>query len=173
MRSRILMALSPFLLVAVAACSSNGASTAPTTAPVSAAPSVAAPSTAPSTEASAPASATAAAGGATIVAKSVGALGTVIVASSNGMTVYTFTQDVKDSGKSACTGDCAATWPPLTVASGSPIAGDGATGKLGTITRDDGTIQVTYNGLPLYFFKNDHAPGDANGVYTGWEAVKP
>ena len=39
------------------------------------------------------------------------------------------------------------------------------TGKLGTITRDDGTLQVTYNGLPLYFFKNDKAPGDANGVY--------
>ena len=174
MRSRILMAMSPFLLVAlVAACSSSGASTAPSTAPVSAAPSVAAPSTAPSSAPSAAATASAAAGGATIVAKSVGALGTVIVASANGMTVYTFTQDVKDSGKSACTGDCAATWPPLTVASGSPIAGDGATGKLGTITRDDGTIQVTYNGKPLYFFKNDHAPGDANGVYTGWEAVKP
>ena len=39
------------------------------------------------------------------------------------------------------------------------------TGKLGTITRDDGTLQVTYNGLPLYFFKNDKAPGDANGIY--------
>ena len=37
----------------------------------------------------------------------------------------------------------------------------------------DGTLQVTYNGLPLYFFKNDQAPGDANGVYENWEAVKP
>ena len=49
----------------------------------------------------------------------------------------------------------------------------GVTGKLGTITRDDGTLQVTYNGKPLYYFKNDKAPGDANGIYTGWEAVKP
>jgi predicted lipoprotein with Yx(FWY)xxD motif len=47
------------------------------------------------------------------------------------------------------------------------------TGKLATITRDDGSLQVTYNGLPLYFFKNDKAPGDANGVYAGWVAVKP
>jgi predicted lipoprotein with Yx(FWY)xxD motif len=123
--------------------------------------------------ASAAPSASAAAGGATIEAKAVGSIGTVIVASANGMTVYTFTQDVKDSGKSACTGGCAATWPAVTVASGSPVAGTGATGKLGTITRDDGTIQVTYNGLPLYFFKNDKAPGDANGVYANWEAVKP
>ena len=48
------------------------------------------------------------------------------------------------------------------------------TGKLGTITRaDDGSTQVTYNGLPLYFFSGDAAPGDANGIYTGWAAVKP
>ena len=78
------------------------------------------------------------------------------------MTVYVFTKDVKDSGKSACTGDCLKTWPALTVPAGAtPTAGTGVTGKLGTITRDDGTLQVTYNGLPLYFFKNDKAPGDA------------
>ena len=43
-----------------------------------------------------------------------------------------------------------------------------------TITRsDDGSLQVTYNGLPLYFFVGDHAKGDLNGVYTDWSAVKP
>ena len=108
-------------------------------------------------------------------AKPVGAAGTVLVAGSNGMTVYIFTKDTKDSGKSVCTGDCLVTWPALTVAAGeTPTGGTGVTGTLGTITReDDGTLQVTYNGLPLYFFKNDAAPGDANGIYENWEAVKP
>ena len=91
------------------------------------------------------------------------------------MTVYIFTKDTKDSGKSVCTGECLVTWPALTVAAGAtPTGGTGVTGTLGTITReDDGTLQVTYNGLPLYFFKNDATPGDANGIYENWEAVKP
>ena len=90
------------------------------------------------------------------------------------MTVYIFTKDVKDSGKSNCTVGCIETWPALTVPAGAtPTGGAGLTGKLGTITRDDGTLQVTYNGLPLYYFKNDKAPGDANGIYENWEAVKP
>ena len=38
---------------------------------------------------------------------------------------------------------------------------------------DDGALQVTTNGLPLYFFSGDHAVGNSNGVYTSWEAVKP
>ena len=145
--------------VALAACSSGS-----TAAPAS-----------PSAAASAAAPASAAAGGATVEAKPVGTIGTVLVAGSNGMTVYTFTKDVKDSGTSACTGGCLTKWPALTVATGAtPVAGAGVTGKLATITRaDDESLQVTYNGLPLYFFQNDKAPGDANGVYTNWEAVKP
>ena len=171
-----LRALGGALLViaVVAGCSSSGSSAAP----ASQAPaSVAAPSAAPA--ASAPAASAAASGGATsgvtVEAKPVGNVGTVLVAGSNGMTVYTFTKDVKDSGKSACTGQCITIWPALTVADGAtPSAGSGISGKLGTIKRDDdGTTQVTYNGLPLYFFHNDSAPGDANGVYDMWEVVKP
>ena len=138
------------------------ASVAPTEAPASVAPSEAPASVAPSTAA-----------GGTVEAKPVGTIGTVLVAK-NGMTVYNFAKDVKDSGASACTGGCISTWPAVTVAAGeTPVAGDGVIGKLGTITRDDGTVQVTYNGLPLYFFKNDQAPGDANGVYENWTAVNP
>lgn len=159
----------PILIVgaALAACTSTGTG------------STASPSVSASASASAPqsasASASASAGPVTVEAKSVGSIGTVLVAGSNGMTVYTFTKDVKDSGKSNCTGDCIKTWPALTVAAGgTPSGGSGVTGTLGTITRsDDGSSQVTYNGLPLYFFINDKAPGDANGVYPNWEAVKP
>jgi predicted lipoprotein with Yx(FWY)xxD motif len=90
------------------------------------------------------------------------------------MTVYQFSKDTKDSGKSACSGGCATTWPPLTVTAGATPTGDtGVSGKIGTITRDDGTVQVTYNGLPLYFFSGDKAVGDSNGVYANWSAVKP
>ena len=171
-RLRIAAALA-FAGIVVAACSSSGATTAPSVAP-STAPSVA-PSEAPSDAASAAPSAAPSAAGATVEATDVGSIGTVLVAGSNGMTVYVFTKDVKDSGKSACTGQCITIWPALTVADGAtPSAGSGVTGKLGTIKRDDdGKTQVTYNGLPLYFFHNDSAPGDANGVYDMWEVVKP
>jgi predicted lipoprotein with Yx(FWY)xxD motif len=172
MRSNALIVGSLFITAALlVGCSSSGASAsapaAATQAPASVAPATEAPASAPA--ASAPAE-----GGLTVDAKPVGAAGTVLVAGANGMTVYTFTKDVKDSGKSNCTGGCIDTWPALTVPAGAtPSGGASLTGKLGTITRDDGTLQVTYNGLPLYFFKNDKAPGDANGIYEYWEAVKP
>ena len=176
MRSNALIVGSLFVTAALlVGCSSGGASAsapaAATAAPVSAAPASEAPASAPaSAAASAPAE-----GAATVEAKPVGTAGTVLVDGDDGMTVYIFTKDVKDSGKSVCTGDCLVTWPALTVPAGAtPTGGAGVTGKLGTITReDDGTLQVTYNGLPLYYFKNDKAPGDANGIYENWEAVKP
>jgi predicted lipoprotein with Yx(FWY)xxD motif len=169
MRSTALIVGSLFITAALlVGCSSTGAS--PTAAPASQAPASVAPPAASEPAASAPAE-----GAATVEAKPVGAAGTVLVDGDDGMTVYIFTKDVKDSGKSVCTGDCLVTWPALTVPAGAtPTGGAGVTGKLGTITReDDGTLQVTYNGLPLYYFKNDKAPGDANGIYENWEAVKP
>ena len=174
-RPRLARAAALPLVLLLAACSSSAGATS---APASAAsvPSTAASAAAPSTAASEAASsgASAATSGATVEAKPVGSIGTVLVAGSNGMTVYTFTKDVKDSGKSACNAGCIDKWPALTVTGGAaPTAGAGVTGKLATITRDDGATQVTYNGLPLYFFANDKAPGDANGVYANWEAVKP
>ena len=115
-----------------------------------------------------------AAGTATVMASTIGGQ-TILVAGSNGMTVYTFTKDTAGSGQSACTGTCLTKWPALTVASGTtPAAGSGVTGQLGTITRsDDGSLQVTYNGLPLYFYAGDSAPGDTNGSYPNWNLVKP
>jgi predicted lipoprotein with Yx(FWY)xxD motif len=157
--------------ILLAGCASAG--TSPSAAPVTQAPVA---TEAPATQAPAsPSEVPSAAAGATVEAKPVGSIGTVLVAGSNGMTVYYFAKDVKDSGTSACTGGCITTWPALTVdAGGTPVAGTGVTGTLGTITReDDGTLQVTYNGLPLYFFANDQAPGDANGVYENWTAVQP
>ena len=88
-----------------------------------------------------------------------------ILVDGEGMSLYVFLADTQNSGTSTCGDDdgCAAEWPPL-ISQGSPVAGEGVdTTLLGTITRDDGSIQVTYNGWPLYFFAADTAPGDTNG----------
>lgn len=165
-----LAALLPIALL-IAACGSGAATTAPLTfTPASVSPTTA--SVAPTEASAAP---TSASSGETVEATAVGSIGTVLVAGSNGMTVYSFSKDIKDSGTSACTGGCITKWPALTVAAGvTPTAGTGVTGTLATITRpDDGKLQVTYNGLPLYFFSGNSAPGDGNGVYPGWSAVKP
>jgi predicted lipoprotein with Yx(FWY)xxD motif len=107
-----------------------------------------------------------------VLAQSVGTMGTILVAASNNHTVYTFDSD--SPGVSKCNGGCATTWPPLTVASGTtPTGGPGVTGQLGTITRSDGSLQVTYKGMPLYFFQSDSKAGDLKGNYTGWSLVKP
>ncbi|MDQ6683445.1 MAG: hypothetical protein M3Y88_09275 [Chloroflexota bacterium] len=156
----------------LAACSGSPAGAASAS---SSASSSAAASSSTAASSSASASASTAASAFALEAKQVGSQGTILVAGSNGMTVYTFAKDVPNSGKSNCTGGCLATWPALTVSSASGATGSSAvTGKIATITRsDDSSLQVTYNGLPLYFFKNDRAPGDANGVYTNWMIVKP
>ena len=107
-----------------------------------------------------------------MLAQSVGTMGTILVAAANNHTVYTFDSDTP--GVSKCTGGCASTWPPVSIASGTtPTGGPGVTGQLGTITRADGSLQVTYKGLPLYFFHSDANPGDTKGNYTGWSLVKP
>jgi predicted lipoprotein with Yx(FWY)xxD motif len=173
MRSNALIVGSLFITAALlVGCSSTGAS--PSAAPASQAPaSVAPPASAPAESAagSAPAS-----GAVTVEAKPVGTVGTVLVDGASGRTLYIFTKDTKDSGKSVCTADggCISTWPALTVAAGAtPTAGGGVTGTLATITRDDGALQVTYNGLPLYFYAPDTAAGMVTGVYEFWEVVKP
>jgi predicted lipoprotein with Yx(FWY)xxD motif len=70
--------------------------------------------------------------------------------------------------KSNCYDQCAINWPPLLVAQGeTPTAGDGVTGKLDVIDRTDGTKQVAYNGMPLYYWFKDVVPGDATGQNVG------
>ncbi|MFI5199176.1 MAG: hypothetical protein ACHQXL_02255, partial [Candidatus Limnocylindrales bacterium] len=137
-------------------------------APASAAPASAAPASAPASS-SAP---SAAAGGGVVVALATTALGPVLVGP-NGLTLYTHAGDTATS--STCTGGCATAWPPLTVPAGSSATdGAGASGALGTLTRADGSLQVTYNGLPLYGWMNDHAAGDTTGQgVNGFAVAKP
>jgi predicted lipoprotein with Yx(FWY)xxD motif len=102
-------------------------------------------------------------------------LGNVLV-DSQGRTVYLFQ---KDSGtKSACSGACAAAWPPVRT-SVKPTVGSGlAASKVRTTARSDGKPQVTYNGHPLYLFQNDQNAGDTNGqgvsaFGAAWYVISP
>ena len=99
------------------------------------------------------------AGGIVVGAASSASLGTFLTGP-NGMTLYTHAGDGPTS--STCTGGCATAWPPLTT-SGQPTAGAGVPGQLGTMTRADGVSQVTYGGLPLYYWQGDSNPGDVTG----------
>lgn len=84
-----------------------------------------------------------------------------ILTDATGRTLYLWLAD--KGGKSACTGACAGAWPPL-VSHGAPHAGTGVTaGKLGTVKRAGGALQVTYAGHPLYTFSGDSAAGQVNG----------
>jgi predicted lipoprotein with Yx(FWY)xxD motif len=78
-----------------------------------------------------------------------------------GRAVYLFMAD--STGKSTCDGACAAAWPPV-IATAQPTAAGGAQASgLSTITRSDGTKQVTYDGHPLYYFTGDTGPGTDKG----------
>lgn len=133
----------------VAACSTQGGggtTTTPPASPMPAATTVATPADTP------PATADL-----TLELADDAALGEY-VAGADGLALYVFLPDEGDM--SECNGECAINWPPLT---GDVAAGDGVTGELGTITRDDGTTQVTLGGAPLYYFIGDEAAGDVNG----------
>jgi predicted lipoprotein with Yx(FWY)xxD motif len=84
--------------------------------------------------------------------------GATVLTNAKGFTLYWFAPDTKTMSK--CNGTCATFWPPV---KGPATAGMGVTGKLGTITRSDGSLQATYNGHPLYTYKGDTAPGQNKG----------
>jgi predicted lipoprotein with Yx(FWY)xxD motif len=98
-----------------------------------------------------------------------------ILTDSQGKTLYRFLKDTVNVS-SACYDRCATVWPPLLIAEGNPAAGEGANGNLlGVLVRKDGSRQVMYNGMPLYYFARDANPGESNGQGIGatWFVVKP
>lgn len=97
-----------------------------------------------------------------------------ILVDGDGMTLYRFDADSQGAGESACTGDCAGAWPPLTV-DGEPTAGNGVSASLSTFERGDGSTQVAIDGWPLYYYASDGSPGDTmgQGVSDVWWVVGP
>ena len=129
-----------------------------------------------SSQASAPSASTtsSSSGGSGAVVKSASnpTLGATVLVDAQGMTVYSLSGE--QNGKWICTSTaCTGIWHPVAApSSGTP---SGSVGSLGTIKRPDGTMQVTYKGMPLYTFASDTKPGDAKGqgikdVGT-WKAV--
>ena len=176
MKSRKFVGVMCILVLALAACAPAATQPAtimpPTEMPATEMPATEAPATevtateAPATEAPAETAtgAVPVTGAATVEVSESTDFGTILV-DGEGMSLYVFMADTQNDGTSTCGDDdgCAAEWPPL-VSDGDPVAGEGVDeALLGTLTRDDGSTQVTYNGWPLYLFVEDTAPGDTNG----------
>jgi predicted lipoprotein with Yx(FWY)xxD motif len=155
-RSSLMFGVLAVCATAIAGCGSGGASS-------SSSATAAAPASATSNAATSP-STTAASGAAravTVTTKHAGKLGTILAAGPGRLSVYLFEAD--HGSTSACSGACAAAWPPVTT-SGPPVArGAAVAADLGTVARSDGAQQVTYKGHPLYYFKRDQDAGDSYG----------
>jgi predicted lipoprotein with Yx(FWY)xxD motif len=103
-------------------------------------------------------------------------LGTILT-DANGRTLYYLTSEA--GAHLACTGGCLSFWPPLLLPASTPAPSvSGFPGTFGSVTRADGSIQVTYDSFPVYIFAKDSSPGDTNGegikAFGGvWHAVTP
>ena len=113
------------------------------------------PSSAPAAGSSAGASTTG-----TVISTQAGSAGAFLTAGS-GRAVYLWAAD--GMNMSACSGACTAAWPPVPATGTLTATGGAKASDLGTITRSDGTKQVTYDGHPLYYFVGDSAAGQTNG----------
>lgn len=178
--------------ILVAACSSTGAGPSAAIESVPASSATAPPPASPSPSAStstsgggrgdysyedpaseAPSTSPAAGTGTVAVNAATGPLGAYLTGPDN-LALYTFKPDSPNT--STCDGGCAEAWPPFTVEAGTEfVPGDGVEGKLTTFPRPDGTLQVAYDGVPLYYFANDTTPGDTNGQGLGdnWFVAEP
>ena len=152
MPARRLLAIIALTAVVASACTSAGATAAPT---------VQQPITSPAASQAVASQAAGAPMNIVIGSASSGSLGTYLTDPA-GMTLYTKSGD--SATTSTCTGPCAVAWPPVLVATGgSATGGSGVTGTFATLTRADGSVQVTYQGLPLYGWKGDTKAGDTTG----------
>jgi predicted lipoprotein with Yx(FWY)xxD motif len=98
-----------------------------------------------------------------------------IIADAEGNTLYMFVPDEEENGEPTCYDDCAQSWPAFE-ATGDLTAGEGLDQSLlASVERTDGTTQVSYNDLPLYYFSGDEAAGDTNGqgLQDVWYVVSP
>jgi predicted lipoprotein with Yx(FWY)xxD motif len=91
-----------------------------------------------------------------------------------GMTLYLFKKDLPNKSVCVAVGGCLERWPVFFAENIEPAAGIDAAG-IGVITRDDGLMQTTYKGQPLYYFFKDKDDEDVygQGVNDVWFVVAP
>ena len=180
----------PLAIVAVAAllvgaCSSAASSSPAAGGAAGASTGAASPAAAPSSASggapyggasSAPAASGQAAGSPELKSGTSASLGSYLTDGA-GRTLYLYKPDQDGNPPTSnCSGGCASVWPPFTVAAGAHVtAGPGVSGAITTFTRSDGSLQVAYKGIPLYYYIGDTAPGQTNGQNYGgiWFVVKP
>jgi predicted lipoprotein with Yx(FWY)xxD motif len=98
-----------------------------------------------------------------------------VVTDADGKTLYRFDKDLSQPPTANCDGECATQWPPMLAGVATPMLKGIQDTQVGTVTRKDGTKQITLNGWPLYEFSGDKVTGDMNGqgVNGTWFAVAP
>ncbi|MFJ5547657.1 SCO0930 family lipoprotein [Streptomyces sp. NPDC093225] len=85
-----------------------------------------------------------------------------LVAEASGMTLYRFDKDSAWPMKIGCVGACVNTWKPAKPVDAEKVSGI-AKKLIGSVKRPDGTMQLTINCWPVYWFTGDKKPGDTNG----------
>ncbi|MBP2324641.1 putative lipoprotein with Yx(FWY)xxD motif [Kibdelosporangium banguiense] len=97
-----------------------------------------------------------------------------VLADSKGFTLYRFEKDGVNPKTSACNGECAKTWPPVK-AEDNIVAQGIDKSLIGSVTREDGTKQLTVGGWLVYNYIKDTAPCQANGEGVGgtWFVAAP
>ena len=98
-----------------------------------------------------------------------------ILTDANGMTLYTYKDDVPNSGVSSVPANIAPNWPPLTISLRGSGRADRPAGQLSAFALPGGSKQVEYKGMPLYLFVGDKKAGDTNGqgLINKWYVVAP
>lgn len=89
---------------------------------------------------------------------------TKVLADMKGISIYTF--DLDSPNKSVCKDSCLKVWPPLEASATAVVLP-----PYGTIKGNNGKMQLTINGLPLYYFQSDKVPADIFGQYPNWQLV--
>ncbi|MGW1893608.1 SCO0930 family lipoprotein [Streptomyces sp. NPDC002004] len=97
-----------------------------------------------------------------------------VLTDSAGWTLYRFDKDTAEPPASNCDGDCAKAWP-VVPADGAMAAPGVDPSLLGSVTRKDGSKQLTIDGWPMYRYAKDKKPGDVKGQGVGgiWWAAAP